>query len=118
MKKRVIFLIIVIAIVLAVPSAAAETRAAVIQPALSFTNNKANCSLVVVGDLANEPITATIKLKQGSITLATWNVDDVGALVFSDSSISVTKGGTYTLTANVTINNRVYAPTSITATNR
>lgn len=118
MKKRVAILVLVLAMILAIPANAAEARAAVIQPGLSFTGTKANCSLVVVGDLGTESISATITLEQGTTTLATWYVDDIGELVFSNSTVTAPKGGTYTLTANVTINNRVYAPTSITATNK
>lgn len=118
MKKRVAILVLVLAMVLAIPAYAAENRVALIHPGLSFTDTKANCSLIVSGDLGNESISATITLKRGETTLETWYVDDIGELVFTNNTVTAPKGGTYTLTANVTINNRVYAPASITATNK
>ena len=117
MKKRVAILVFVLAIILAVPSYAAETRGPTIRSALSFDDTKAICSVVVIGDLGTESISATITLKRGTTSLATWHVDDIGELVFINDDITAPKGGTYTLTANVTINNRVYAPVSITETN-
>ena len=120
MKKRaaILALVLVLVMILAIPAHAVETRAAVIQPGLSFTDTKANCSLVVVGDLGNESISATVTLKRGSTTLATWYVTGIGELVFTNNTVTAPKGGTYTLTANVTINSRVHAPATITATNR
>ena len=117
MKRRVAMLVLVLAMIMAVPTYAVETRAAIIQPGLSFSGTKANCSLIVAGDLGNEEISATITLNRGTTNLATWYVDDIGELVFSNNTVTAPKGGTYTLTANVTINGRAYTPVSRTATN-
>ena len=117
MKKRFAAIFLIAAMVLALPAYAATARVAVVQPGLSFTGTKANCSLVVLGDLGNESIEATIKLARGTTELATWHVEAVGELVFSNSTVTAPKGGTYTLTANVEINGRTYAPVSRTATN-
>ena len=117
MKKRVAILALILLLILAIPVSAVTPRAAVIQPGLSFNGTKANCSLVVVGDLGTESISATITLKKGTKTIATWSSEDVGELVFSNSSTTVSYGETYTLTASVTINDKEYAPASITATN-
>ena len=54
MKRRVAMLVLVLAMIMAVPTYAAETRAAIIQPGLSFSGTKANCSLIVAGDLGND----------------------------------------------------------------
>jgi hypothetical protein len=116
MKKRLVAVLLLAVMALTI-SAYASTRASVIQPGLSFAGTNANCSLIVAGDLGNESISATIKLNRGSINLKTWYTTGTGDLLFSDSSITTPKGYSYTLTADVTINGKVYAPVSLTKKN-
>ena len=105
MKKRLVAVLLLAVMALTI-SAYASTRASVIQPGLSFAGTNANCS-----------ISATIKLNRGSINLKTWYTTGTGDLLFSDSSITTPKGYSYTLTADVTINGKVYAPVSLTKKN-
>lgn len=116
MKKRLVAVLLLAVMALTI-SAYASTHASVIQPGLSFAGTNANCSLIVAGDLGNESISATIKLNRGSINLKTWYTTGTGDLLFSDSSITTPKGYSYTLTADVTINGKVYAPVSLTKKN-
>ena len=116
MKKRIIAFLTFAVMVLAISANAAITRAPAIQPGLSINGTQANCSLIVLGDMGDEEISATIKLKRGLINVATWHEDGVGELVFSDT-VTVSTGKTYTLTADVTIDGTTYPTVSMSKTN-
>lgn len=114
--KTVCTLIVLFALILAVPAYAQPLRTVTIQPGLSFSGTQATCSLEVYANSYSDEISARIVLKRGASTVASWEVDDVGDLIFSDT-VSVSKNATYTLTAYVSINGNSYPPSSVTKTN-
>lgn len=104
MKKIALFLAIVIILTIPVTAYAAEQRMLSIYPGLSFSGTTAECSVVVTGNYATDDIDVVIKLWRGSTCLRTWYASGEG-YVFWDDTATVTKGTTYKLTADVTINN-------------
>lgn len=102
MKKRVLILSLVFALLLAIPAQAA-TNANRNDLTLSFSGSTANCTLVVRTENSDDEIEVTMQLWQDDLCRATWTADGSGYLRMSKTK-TVTRGETYTLTANVTIN--------------
>ena len=115
MRKRVLALTLVLALVLGISAQAAQTRSYQISPSLSFTGTTANCAVVVYGEDNNDAISITAKLYQGSTCVKTWNTSGTGVVQLS-KPVAVEKGKTYKLTADVTINGVKQATKSTTAT--
>lgn len=117
MRKRMICGLLIIAVLLVtVPAYAVTPRAPRIRPGLTFSGTQANCALTVTGDSTTDEISATIRLKNGTRTLATWTVSDTGTLYFSDTA-TVSRNRTYTLTADVQINGVTHETVSVSETN-
>ncbi len=117
MRRRTVCILLVFTLMLlTIPAHAVTTRSTLIQPELSFSNTMAYCTLYVAADRTTDNISATIRLKHGTRTLATWTASDTGMLDFSDTA-TVSRNQTYTLIADVRINGTAYAPVSISGTN-
>ena len=105
--KRVCALLLTVIMVLAmiVPctASAAEARAMSIVPGLSFSGTTAYCEVVINCDYSTDEITATMRLWEGNFCIATWSDSGEGVL-YIDGSKAVTKGNTYSLTVDATIN--------------
>lgn len=114
--KTTCALLLLFALLLSFPAYAYPLRTVTIQPGLSFSGTQATCSLEVYANSISDEISARIVLKRGASTVASWEVEDIGDLTFSDT-VSVSKGVTYTLTAYVSINGNSYPPSSIIKTN-
>lgn len=96
-------LVLMLLISIAAPVNAAQPRALVIAPILSFNGTTANCQLTVTANTTADKLVAQIKLWNGNTCLRTWNVQGNGAIMFYDTH-AVTRYKTYTLTADVTVN--------------
>ena len=116
-KRRIFTFLLSAILILTVSAGAISARAPHIQPGLSFTGDRANCSLNVLGDNSNENISATIKLMKGTTCLKTWSASDVGSLNFKETA-SAPRGATYTLMATVTIDGKTQSPISTSKMNR
>ena len=104
MRKLSFFLAVVLLVTaFAVPASAAQPRAIVAIPGLSFNGNVATCSLSASANYATDEMKATIALYLGSSRIATWVVEGDGYINFSDTKV-VTKGYTYTLKVDLTVN--------------
>lgn len=102
MKKRCLTLLLVLSVLLTA-SVPVMARSAEGTPVLTFDGTTAKCSISIVGDSKDDEISITLKLWRGSTCLATWK--DSGTLYLSMSETKiVTKGHTYKLTADITIN--------------
>ena len=110
MKKRFFVLVLVIVFLLAIPTQAA-TQTIVFVPVLSFDGLEAVCELNVLGDTGDE-IEVTLSLWRGSTRLATWSKEGTTYLRVSETK-TVSKGYTYTLKADVTINGVEYDQESV-----
>lgn len=103
MKKIALLLAIVLILSTPLSVHAAEPRMLSIYPGISFSGTTAECSLAVTGDYADDEIDVVIKLWRGSTCLRTWYASGEG-YVFWEDTATVTKGQTYKLTVDVTVN--------------
>lgn len=113
MKRFLCVIAIILALCIPVSATSASPRIVAITPGLSFSGTTATCTLRVNSDYYTDTIEATVTLTCGGRTVATWECESNGYLVFSDTT-SVEKGKLYTLTAEVTINNVTLDPVTHT----
>lgn len=115
MKKRIvpIFLVAAILSALVATAAAAASRTADCTPTLSFNGTTAKCSVSITA--IGKPIAATLELWQGSTRVAQWSDSAASRLIISEEC-KVTKGKTYTLKVNGTINGVSFTGTPVTGT--
>lgn len=85
MKRKIVVLMAVLALVLALPAYAVSTRAARALPSLTFDGTTATCTVKITGSRPSDEITATIELTQGSKTIETWTESGTGVLEFEDT---------------------------------
>lgn len=101
MKKKGLFISLLLILILAVPVQAQTSRANVDRATLSFDGTTANCRVQLTGNLKDK-ISATIKLCSGSQTIQTWYESSTAVLSFYDT-VTVEKGKSYTLTVDYTV---------------
>lgn len=104
LQKKVISLLLVLATLFTCPlhSKAESLRASTVWPSLSFNGTTAQCSVSVTADKMSDSIEIVVKLWRNNICIKTWENSGIGYLIFNKSTI-VTKGYTYILTADVTL---------------
>ena len=115
MKKLALLLAVIIILAFPLTAHAAEERMLSIYPSLSFDGTTAECSVVVTGNYATDDLDVVIKLWRGSTCIRTWYASGDG-YVFWEGTATAAKGKTYTLTADVTINNVTKPRVSISGT--
>lgn len=113
MKIKTLLASIIMVLLLATSTYAALARAPTIAPTLTFTNTTANCSVTIYGGSDKAKITAEISLKDGNNCIKSWEESAVGYFYFSDT-VSVTRGKSYTLSVDATIDGKTY-PTASTS---
>ena len=102
-KIALILAVVLVMSSLMVPAMAAEPKMVTVVPGLTFNGTTATCELRAVGNYLTDDLVATIRLYRGSTLIATWNTEADGYLFFSDTK-TVTKGYSYTLKVDLTIN--------------
>lgn len=113
-KKRIITLIVtLVTLFILILPASAELRINRIQPLLSYSGTTANCGCVVSGDYATDSISVTMKLWDGSSSIATWYGSGNGYVSLSKTK-TVVKGKTYKLSVDATINGTKYTTVYLT----
>lgn len=113
MRKMALFLAIIL--VISIPlSVSAAPRALSINPTLGFNGMIAECEVHVAGDNTSEYIEVTLTLKRGSDCIETWTASGYGYVYMYEEAI-ITKYATYTLVAQVTVNNVASTPVSVSA---
>jgi len=113
---RKIALVMAIILVISIPLTVSATPWVLnIRPSLTFEGTTANCYVMVVGNNTSEHIEVTMRLMHGNSQIASWSDDGYG-YVRLQGTAGVTRGYTYTLTVEVTVNNVVEQPVSITKT--
>lgn len=113
---RKVALVMAIILVISMPLTVSATPWILnIRPSLTFEGTTANCYVMVVGNNTSEHIEVTMRLMYGSSCIASWSDDGYG-YVRLQGNAGVTKGCTYTLVVEVTINNVVQQPVSIDET--
>ena len=114
MKKH-FFPIMCAFLVLLSSTAHAATRAAAVVPRISFNGTTASCTVFVAADRPTDDIEAVIKLWQGSKCIETWETSSVGDLAFSGTA-TVSRGKTYQLTVDVTLEGKAQPRFSVEGT--
>lgn len=115
MRKRVLALSLILALVLGITAQAAETWTLRTEPSISFSGTTATCKATARSDKISDSISLTVELWQGSTCLKTWTASGKGSVTLSKSA-TVEKGKTYKLTADVTVNGVKQTTKSTTAT--
>ena len=115
MEKVALILAIVLVISMPLSVHAAEARILSIYPEISFNGTTAECSLAVIGDYTTDELDVVIKLWRGSTCIKTWS-DSGEGYIFWEGTATAVKGKTYTLTADVTINNVTKPRVSVSGT--
>lgn len=113
MKKRAPILILALLLVLTIPAYAATTRNIINVPGLSYNGTVANCSAIIIGG-AKSSIEAEISLWDGSRCVAAWSEEATYKLEFKDTA-TVTRGRTYTLKVDATIDGTSQPTASVSA---
>lgn len=110
---RKIALILAVIIVISIPlSVSAASRATTISPSIGFNGTTAECEVTVFGNYSTDYIEVTMKLMRGNSCIATWNATGYGYLYLYKEA-SVVRNVTYTLVAEVKINNVALTPVSV-----
>ena len=115
MWKRVMVLSLILALILGISAQAVQIRAVQLQPTLSFSGTKATCKTVVVADNDADRISITVRLWDGAKIHSQWSTSGRGSINFRQTA-TVTRGKTYKLTVNATINGVAQPQQSITRT--
>ena len=113
--KKVALLLAFLLCVFPITANAATPRIVGIVPSISFSGNIANCSVSITADSFNDDIDAIVKLWNGSSCIATWTTTGNGFVNFSETK-NISKGKTYKLTVDVTINDVAKPTVSVTGT--
>ena len=102
MKRRVIVLTMLFALILSLPAFAAEPRVVIVRPTLNFTETTANCQVVILGNSNDDDIVAVIKFWENGRCIETWNEEATGILNFN-TTMNAVKRNTYKLTVDAVI---------------
>ena len=103
MKKRTLIFVLLAVILVSIPAGSANARSVRCVPSLSFEGTTAVCSIFVKANSASDKIELEMKLWEGTKCIKTWNGEGTSSMTFEKSK-TVTKGKTYKLTVDVTIN--------------
>lgn len=113
-KKRMgVLIVIMIMLVLNLQVCATGTRLRKMNADLLFYGTTANCTAYVRADSGSDEIVAMMRLWDSGTCLRTWRSTGKGS-VNLEESYAVSRGKTYRLTLDVTINGRVQ-PTQSTS---
>ena len=115
MKRRILSLAAVLLLVLSVSVQAVENRA--IQPymSLSFSGTTANCFGTCRSGNSSDRIAMTLILEQGGVEVDSWSAVGYGQVTLS-KTCPVTKGKTYTLVLECSVNGEAKPAISTYAT--
>lgn len=111
MKKHFLAIGCILALFLTTSAYAISPRTFAM-PGLYFDGTTANCSVEVRANYSTDKINIVMTLWDGHTSIASWSKSGSGYVeLFGDTEVS--KGKEYELTADVTINSKVYPVTSI-----
>lgn len=113
-KKRIIPVAIILALLLCIGVSAAQPRVSVVAtPKLSFSGTTANCSAAITSP--DDEISATLTLWRGNRVIDSWSETATSAVLIS-GSCTVTEGLTYTLRLTGTIDGTPIQVVSVSGT--
>lgn len=114
--KRFLSMLILTAMILAIPANAMSARTIDVYPDLEFDGTQATCTVSIMGERTTDKISATMALWQGSKLVDEWSASGSGILKI-DETATVAKSKTYKLTVDYMINGVAQTPVSISRTN-
>ena len=112
MKKRISAIALLMIVMLCTTAHAAQLRVSLV-PGLTFTGTTANCSAAVTS--VSDEIEIELSLWQGTTLVDSWEASGTNYVKISETC-SVSKGKTYTLKLNGTINGTAFAERTVTRT--
>ena len=117
LKKKVIPFLLFFFFFFAQPiyAEAASLRTATIWPSMAFDGTTAQCSVSVTADHFTDDIEIVVKLWRNGQCIKTWEDSGTGYLIF-DKTATVTKGYTYTMTVDATLDGVVQPTVSVEGT--
>lgn len=116
MKKQLLALSLVLMVFFNLTAqAAGPVRVPSASPDLSFLGTTATCRIHVRADRSSDSISATAKLWSGNTCLKTWSMSGAG-LIRTTKTATVSKGKTYKLTIDYTVNGVKQPQRSVTRT--
>ena len=114
MKKRLLLFISLLAIIFSISAQAMSPRANKVAPSFSISSSGlATCAIAIRAETSNDDIYVEAELLQDGDPYRSWTGSGTGRLNFSRVA-TVTKGHTYTFTADITINGKEYSIMPIT----
>lgn len=114
--KKVLSLVLLLAVVFSVSAQAAGPERIIRRDAdISFSGTTATCTVDIRGNTTSDRITFVAKLWHGGTCLNTWTVSGTGRATLNKTQ-SVTRGETYKLTVDTTVNGVVQPFKSVTKT--
>lgn len=116
MKKRVLPLFLLIIFLLTSTVNAQRERVGARSIQLTFDGTTACCDVTIATTDLKGDISAVIKLMDGSTCINSWRKAASGYLFFADSTTSVKKGKSYTLTVTYSIDGVTQPSLSTSAT--
>lgn len=112
MKKRIILLLLIGALLLSTTVYAVEPRATIDSPKLTFSGTTATCSFFHNTGDASDKINVTMHLYRGLTLVNSWSASGYGYVSLSKTA-TASKGATYQLTVNVSINDGTPTSSSV-----
>lgn len=114
MKKKAIPFLLFLVLLFAQPvyAEAVSPRAATIWPSMAFNGTTAQCSVSVTAEHFTDDIEITVKLWRNGKCIKTWEDSGTGYLIF-DRTTTVTRGYTYIMTADVTLDGAIQPTVSV-----
>lgn len=114
MRKAALVLAIILVVSMPLTVSAAP-RALDVAPNLSFNGTTATCRVTVIGNSTSEYIEVTMKLMYGDYCEASWSSSGYGYVYMLEND-TVTKGRTYELVVEITVNGVAKTPVSVSGT--
>lgn len=109
MKKRLILFIGLLAMIFSISAQAITPRANKLAPSFSINSSGlATCAIAIRAETSNDDIYVEAELLQDGDPYRSWTGSGTGRLNFSRVA-TVTKGHTYTFTADITIDGVEYS---------
>lgn len=116
LKRQLLAISLVLVMLLGITAqASGPMKAPVTKPTLTFNGTTATCTVYVRGNSTTDTVAVTAKLWMGSTCLRTWTASGKNSVKISETA-TVSRGKTYKLTVDYTINGITQPQKSVTRT--
>lgn len=115
MKKRILGVVVTLAMLLSFTAIVADARLAQNWPSLSFSKTTATCAVDCRGNSSSDALAVTLTLRENGTLVAGWSDSGTGSVTLS-KPYAATSGASYTLTLSYSINGVAQDPVSVSAT--